>query len=646
MGKYLSVILIVLIYLVPVSLQAEEISDEGGEQPEITSKVSSNPPPLNSNLNSLYFSGLLLPPKINILLEMRQDLLSQGDQQGSNAILLIIQILKEREGIQNLKHLSQILLWEATEAFQKGDPLQGNALIVAALKISPDFPPVYTYISRKGWSVQPWNIFENISNSLKALKMNFNDFWYFLSFIRVLLAALLISFLLFNTIFILLILLRSFPSLVHTSWEWSGKKISVFNQWGLVLLLFLFPLFWDLPFFWILLFWMSIAWFFSSRAEKTVMVSGGVILLIFLYTGPIWGVFYTAEEDHTLQVMADSVKGEWISKERIMEDSLEQAPWHMQFTAATIKKREGACDEAVSMYQQLLRKTPRKEKPLILNNLGNCFFYQRQFENAIRTYQSSIQEFPSFVAPYYNLSQTYREKLDFDKGEKIYQKALEQNEEKVSHFSFLSTLGNQYQVIDQTFGLDEIWKQVLVQREGGISKKVWRILVGEHPQIQVIYILLGWFSLLMFWVYKGPQMRITKNCQFCSKTICKKCQRHLMDHTACLTCWSELKGKPVTFFAKNHKKGVSEGIGIPLILGGLLLPGSTPILIHKSIKGAIWLILFLFFLAFFLLKQTGIFMVSDGINLIQGTGSLIPWVLFFGIGAMSLVLDLKRDLKI
>ena len=646
MGKSFFVISILLFYLLPASLQAQEFSKERRKGQEITLKATPNPKFKNINQKGTFFPDYLLPSKINTLVGMRQELLSKGDQQGSYAILLIIQTLKEKKGIQNLKHLSQILLWEATEAHQKGDSSQGDSLVEAALKISPDFPPIYTFISRKGWSEQPWNLFENISNTLKAWKMNVNDFWYFLSFLQLLFSTFLISALLFTGVFIMLILLRSSPSLAHYSWEWSGKKISGFNQWGFVLLLFLFPLFWDLNIFWILLFWISIAWFFSGRAEKWVMASGVTTLIILLYTGPFWGVLFTAEKDKNLQVMTDFIKGEWISQDRIFKDNLDQLPWPMQFTAASIKKREGSCDEAVSLYQQLLRKASRNEKPLILNNLGNCYFYQERLDNAIRTYQSAIQEFPSFVAPYYNLSQTYRERLDFEKGKEFYQKALEQDEQRVSYFSFLTTLGNQYQVIDQTFGMNEMWKYVMGQRGESVSDMVWRFMVGEFNKNQVVFTLFVWLILMTFLVFKGPQLKTTQKCQFCSVTICKKCQRHLMDHTACRKCWNDLKWKPVTYFARTSKKGGSEGAGIPLFLGGFILPGSAPIFLHQAAKGAFWLFIFLFFLVFFILKQTGVFMVSDGINLIQGTGSLIPW--FFGLTIFWILLfiDLKRDLKV
>jgi len=646
MGKFFFVISILLFYLLPTSLPAQEFSEERREGQEITLKAPPDPKIQNIDLKGPFFPDHLFPPKINTLLRMRQDLLSKGDQQGPYAILLIIQTLQEKEAIQNLKHLSQILLWEAIEAFQKGDSAQANSLIDAALKISPDFPPIYTFISRKGWSEQPWNLFENISKSLKAWEMNMRDFWYFISFLQLLFSAFLLSALLFTGVFIILILLRSSPSLAHLSWEWSGKKISGFNQWGFILLLFLFPLFWDLNIFWIFLFWISITWFFSGRAEKWVMASAVTTLLILLYTGPFWGVLFTAEKDKNLQVMTDSIKGEWISRDRIFEDNLDQLPWPMQFTAASLKKREGSCVEAVSLYQQLLRKATRNEKPLILNNLGNCYFYQERLDKAIRTYQSAIQEFPSFVAAYYNLSQTYRERLEFEKGEEIYQKALEQDEQRVSYFSFLTTLGNQYQVIDQTFGMNEIWKYLLGQREESVSDKVWRFMVGDFTKNQVVYTFFGWLILTTFLVFKGPQFRTTQKCQFCSVTICKKCQHHLMDHTACRKCWNNLKGKPVTYFARTSKKGGSKGPGIHLFLGGLILPGSVPIFLHQTVKGAFWLFIFLYFLVIFILKQNGVFMVSDGINLIQGTGSVVPWIFGLTFFWIFLFFDLKRNLKV
>jgi hypothetical protein len=175
---------------------------------------------------------------------------------------------------------------------------------------------------------------------------------------------------------------------------------------------------------------------------------------------------------------------------------------------------------------------------------------------------------------------------------------------------------------------------------------VWRFMIGDFTKEQAGFTLFGWLALMAFLGFKGPQLRTIKNCQFCSVTICKKCQRHLMDYTACRKCWNDLKGKPVTYFAKTSKKGLSMGAGIPLFLGGILLPGSVPIFLHQAIKGALWLFIFLFFIVFLILQQTGVFMVSDGINLIQGAGSPVPWFTGLTLFWIILFLDLKRDLRI
>ncbi len=213
----------------------------------------------------------------------------------------------------------------------------------------------------------------------------------------------------------------------------------------------------------------------------------------------------------------------------------------------------------------------------------------------------------------------------------------------MSYYSHLSALGDKKQVIDQFYGVGEIWNQVFLLKEGNMSKKIWEFFVGNLSKKQVSFFLLCWASILVILTFKGSGLRTTKPCRFCNNTICKKCQRNLMDQAVCRTCWDDLKGKSVTSLIKNNKKRMENPFTWPRIIMGFLIPGSHSVLIQKSIQGALWLLIFFFIVILFFFTQTSLFIVTDGINMIQGPGTPIPWVLVLTLIWAGVILNLKRD---
>ena len=607
------------------------------------------PPPKQTknqteNLKGPINPEFFLPPVINTLWDQRQSLINRGDAQGAQAYLIVLQNIKKQQGIENLRFLSQLLLWEAKEALDQGDLSKAGALIDSAIEISPDYPPPYSVLSRKNWSEEPWKIFRNLGNSLTSLAVHIADFRYSLNSLRAILFSFFFSLLIFLFVLAFILLLRSLPKIAHTFWELSGRSISSFNQWGLTGLLSLLPIFFGFPLLLVLLIWVGMAWIFLRKHEKLIM--GFLLVFVFtvFYSGNYWEFLYSAEEDEQLQIMADTLNGEWISKQRINEEEIESLPWQTLFSLASIKKREGYCKEAIPIYLKILINLKKSDKAMVLNNLGNCYFYTQQYPKAILTYERSIQEFPSFVTPYYNISQTYREDLQFKKGKVFFQKAREEDEKKVSYFSYLSTLGDQYRVIDETFGRGKIWKQALLPKEGEASTRVWGYFLGALTKQQLFLLLVFWAGVIVIVSVKGRNMRSTGKCHLCLKTICNKCLFHLVDKKTCRECWSKHKNKHVKSLIGLKKKIFKGYQKVFLFLSGVFIPGSAHIYIGKPIKGMIWMVLFGFLILELYVQQNSIFIVGDGINGIQGVGNPIPWLIVILFVVSGLIYDLKKEL--
>ena len=88
-------------------------------------------------------------------------------------------------------------------------------------------------------------------------------------------------------------------------------------------------------------------------------------------------------------------------------------------------------------------------------NLGNMYFNEERYEDAIETYEKAIQINPEEIATYCNLGDAYSEKERYEEAIETYEKAIQINPEQVAAYNNLINAYNrtlQNQVKKKPFG--------------------------------------------------------------------------------------------------------------------------------------------------------------------------------------------------
>lgn len=223
-----------------------------------------------------------------------------------------------------------------------------------------------------------------------------------------------------------------------------------------------------------------------------------------------------------------------------------QSPEYL-FSRALALKKEGRLDEAIEIFKGLAGEvtagTPKDSKifsgtiggesnscgaPLlkykVFNNLGNCLFLKGDLEGAEQYYQKAI-ELKKNPQTLYNLSQLYKERLDFEKGKYYYEEAMKLDAELISVFTKISLKTPNRFLMDLSLTQKELFKlSFLKSPKGPGNIKVY------EPLIPLI--------LLIFLFIKPPV--IAYRCSRCGKIICNICQRRELWGRMCPECYEAL----------------------------------------------------------------------------------------------------------
>lgn len=108
---------------------------------------------------------------------------------------------------------------------------------------------------------------------------------------------------------------------------------------------------------------------------------------------------------------------------RVTELKSQNIDDYYQLSVALNKNKQN--EEAISILQDIIKKTPENEK--VTNLLGEIYFEQEQYKEAASVYMSSLRYHPGSFDIYYNLGMTYTMMNDFQRAKEFYEKAAEVN---------------------------------------------------------------------------------------------------------------------------------------------------------------------------------------------------------------------------
>ncbi len=491
------------------------------------------------------------------------------------------QLLREKDGLDFFKKeyavercdlTAQAILLRAEGALSRGDVAEAISLGEAAARFSPETPLPHFFLAQHYFL--KIDLLTAAQHYFSGLLHAFNDFWFLFSGIGIFLAVSLAAFLLSLLIFALCSLFYIGQLWVH---EWTERLgVSAAWIWGLYGIVVLLPLILGLPLLWFVSFCFFLSFGFYHRAEKGLVVLFLIIIGSACWILPLLPAFFIAKTDPLLNEMAHTVRG--ISP--FAPQPQDSSDWRSKVLLASHATRNKAYHDAETLYREALLDQARS--PLILNNLGNVYFYLSDYEQAIAHYQQALQNDPESVLVRYNMSQAYRGMLLFEEGEKSYAEALSMNRGETERYTKRAIRYPALSVVEARFTHSDLWRVALTHKDAGIGEAVWRGWAGGVPLAQSPWIALAFAVLLPLSSTRLKPFHTGRPCAVCRQAICGRCEQILFNYTVCPACAERFSGTTHRHLAELEWAGKQvPGRVIPFFL----IPGCAQIVLNRTVLG-------------------------------------------------------------
>lgn len=205
--------------------------------------------------------------------------------------------------------------------------------------------------------------------------------------------------------------------------------------WLAALVLLLWPVVLPGGLLWLLLYWSVLLWGYGSASERVVVV------LLWLVAGVTPWLVAGGERRAELYATPAYRALDQIEQQRLsgrlfvdLEELVRAYPDDpaVLHLLADLHRDLGQWEPARSLYERVLEIEP--DEPWVLLELGNYFFLQRAFGEAIGYYQRVTDLLPEHVGAWFNLSQAYSESFNFNEMEAAIGRAQDLDPSLVSRY--------------------------------------------------------------------------------------------------------------------------------------------------------------------------------------------------------------------
>lgn len=491
------------------------------------------------------------------------------------------------------------LIQKAEEAMKKGDLGAAATLGEQAANLSAASPLPHFFLSRIYWTRNKADIPNILSEYFLALSLAVQDFWFLVSILATLLLLLLSAALLTFFCFSLYSLFSYTPLWIHQISEAARGYLHPISAGIIFISILSLPLILELPIGWFFLVFFLLFWGFYNRAEKGIVFAFLIGLGAAAWLLPFFLTFFTAKSSTLLNEMVRNHQADFYwSPPKVGPGPL---GWEEKIILASYEAQEGNYRKAETFYREALSAQP--QSALVLNNLGNLSFYAKDYPAAVEYYRRAIDLSSKRVSSYYNLSQTYREMLAFDEGNKLYQQASAIDQKSIEQYAQKAALYPGFPLIEERFTKMDLWQMLLKQTPRHIeaSEKIWTKWMGTVPLSQAPVIAVSALIAFILTSLLFERFYTARPCVTCHKAICKRCHQNIFSYKVCGECGLRFKSiRKKSDFALIEE----EAQKIPLKLYPFFLfPGGGHLAIRKSGRGFLMFGFFCFLISYFWLGE-------------------------------------------
>jgi tetratricopeptide (TPR) repeat protein len=413
-------------------------------------------------------------------------------------------------GLTNLEPYSYSLAMKARAAGKE----EKRELLAEAITVSPDLPALYFSMA---WAHFP-NVFRSGDYVLEGFKAYGRNFRWTVSLAGLAYVSLLLSLVTALAVVCLVRFPLALALLVHDINERKAK---------LLLPLVALPLaaLGPLGFMTGCLF---LTGFYLKKGGKALFYVAGIFMLLSPLLTLLANTYFSAGAPKMRAMAAVSEERDSAYALQILERSEKRDE---RFSYALALKRKGRAREAVDIISRLAREEPGAD---VYTNLGNAYITLDRHDDAKRAYETALEHGRSAIT-LYNLSQVYRDELNYPVGDKYYDEALAEDRALVTGFTPRAGKTPNRLVVDMTFGWRKLWSLISEYR---------RDMVSLYPVSPYIASAAAVLFLLLFSVAdKGMKNRAFR-CSRCGGVSCPVCNGgKKIRGDVCIACYAKQASK-------------------------------------------------------------------------------------------------------
>jgi tetratricopeptide (TPR) repeat protein len=268
--------------------------------------------------------------------------------------------------------------------------------------------------------------------------------------------------------------------------------------------------------------------FYLKKGGKALFYVAGIFMLLSPLLTLLANTYFSAGAPKMRAMAAVSEERESAYALQILERSEKRDE---RFSYALALKRKGRAREAVDIISRLAREEPGAD---VYTNLGNAYITLDRHDDAKRAYETALEHGRSAIT-LYNLSQVYRDELNYPVGDKYYDEALAEDRALVTGFTPRAGKTPNRLVVDMTFGWRKLWSLISEYR---------RDMVSLYPVSPYIASAAAVLFLLLFSVAdKGMKNRAFR-CSRCGGVSCPVCNGgKKIRGDVCIACYAKQASK-------------------------------------------------------------------------------------------------------
>lgn len=395
------------------------------------------------------------------------------------------------------------------------------------------------------------------------------------------------------------LLVKYSPNILNDFRTKTNNEIPSFGLIPWIILIFIFPIFFDAGPLWFVLWWLIVLWGYLNIFERRMVFVFISLIFMSSWIAHVGAGFLTYDRtnvnreifsiDHSVATPQDSVAiAEWVR-----DNPSDAEPMNIQAITEMQKANHNA---AVSLLSKALDIEPNNSR--YYNHLGISLANIGRNNEAVKSFQNAVALDPNNIIYHYNLSRLYQATYNFFEAERSIQKASSINSARVRYFldqEAKSKSKKKNYIIEHVPLMDQLSRQMKPSEDlNKAADSMWHLAFGIFQRDHAIYMSIA-IVLIIFFLGHIPEEKFTKSCNRCgnlyySGTVSKS------GYPMCLQChWIETKPKKQmnTILANKSEdirtyrvKNASHALKLELIL-----PGMGSLVVNRHMKALVRLML-------------------------------------------------------